>query len=644
MTTDELISRISAAAAADDLAGLQRYLHELHHKMRNEGRPVGSTDALRLVKALCDTQLEKSGGPDPYKLAGQIKEAVEVSPVDLNKLNTSWTTLETILRDPTSHIDDDEIIGVMMALRNARVFDRLAEAGERAIVRMPDNARVRLLYGQALIDLGQVHAGLEMVRTVLSLRGVSQTMIDEAHGLLGRGHKQIYVNQIRTPTAPLTVRDRLKPDLERALFHYRKAYHPESPGEGYWHGINYIALMVLAREDGHPDLATFDGLKPEQLAVRMIDALEPLADATGDNWLLATLGEAAIALRDFQRAKYWYTEFGHHPKTLPFHAASASRQLEEVWRLTPSHGGAGPLFSVLKAAEIGNPNGQFSLPSESLRDIEKFAGTIEANDFRESMVAGGHFVPLAELQTVVKRAQAVVAIQGNYGGTIGTGFLVSGRSLNASLGDDIYMVTNAHVMSELGGEGTLHPGHARLILEGSQNAELNCDGKLIWESPPNEYDVAIVRITGGARSSVQPLEFAEPDMPLGPANPNTGSEGAPVSVIGYPLGGPLSLGRVVGANGRLVDMGPRQANGTKPIYMHYVAPTEPGNSGSPIFETRSWRVIGLHHAGFDQYNGRPRLNGVGGSSFANEGICIQSIRSQLKNVLGGGRPRSIFGS
>jgi S1-C subfamily serine protease len=398
---------------------------------------------------------------------------------------------------------------------------------------------------------------------------------------------------------------------------------------------------MLAREDGHAELATCDGLKPEQLATRMINALE--ASGAGENWAYATLGEAAIALRDYQKAKHWYTEFGRHPKTRPFHAASASRQLEEVWRLTPSHGGAGPLFAVLKAAEIGDPNGQFTLPAGSLGDIAKFASTPEARNYRESMVQGGHFVPLAELQVVVRRASAVVAIQSAFGGTIGTGFLVRGRSLSNTLGDDVYMVTNAHVLSESGGESTLHPSHARLILEGAQGVQLTCDSELVWESPPSVYDAAIVRITGGPSGSAEPLELAEPDLPLRPADASLGREGSPVSVIGYPLGGPLSLGRVVGANGQLVDLGPRQQGDQHPVYLHYKAPTEPGNSGSPIFETHSWRVVGLHHAGFNQYEGRPRLNGVAGSAFANEGICIQSIRRALKE-LGGGRKKSFFGS
>jgi V8-like Glu-specific endopeptidase len=638
MTVDELISRIETATRDGRADLVQHHLQQLEHLMSKEGRPASSLATLKLVKALAGYSLPTGGrGPNPYQLCKNVKEALKQTPVDFGKLNENWQTLSVVLNDLTTHVDDEELISVLKALKNARVFDRLIEAGERAMVRMPEDAQVRLLYGQGLLNAGQVHPGIEMIRGVLQMGGVPQGLRDEAYGLLGRAHKQLYVNHVRSPNASHVVRRRFKGDLERAIRNYATAYHIDAPATNFWHGINLIALMYLAREDGHMDLAKVDGYTPEQLATRLIDALTPQAHGTADNWLLATLGEAALALRDFPQAKHWYTEFGNHPSTVPFDAASAARQLEEVWRLMPSHGGAGPLFAVLKAAEVGNPNGRFELSTDSLEAIGKFAASAEARDFRESMVQGGKFVKLAELQIVVKRAAAVVAIQAPFGGTIGTGFLVSGRSLHPSLGGDMFMVTNAHVLSNQQSESTLLPSKARLVLEGANNAILNCENELIWESPPNVYDTAIVRISGGSTTACDPLEIAEPTIPLHAATASDGSDGSPVSVIGYPLGGPLSLSRVVGANGWIVDRGPREPTSDNPVYLHYMAPTEPGNSGSPIFDAETWQVVGLHHAGFHQHEGRPRLNGRAGTSFANEGICIQSIKTALKGVLGGGR-------
>lgn len=644
MTVDELISRIETATRDGRTDLVQHHLQQLETLMTKEGRPASSLSTLRLVKALAGYTIPTvARGPNPYELCKNVKDAVRLKPVDHAKLNDNWGTLRIVLNDLTTHIDDEELISVMRALKDARVFDRLAEAGESAIVRMPEDARVRLFYSQALINVGHVHAGLGMIRNVLQMGGVPQGLRDEAYGLMGRVYKQIYVDHVRSPNASAMVRRHFKPDLERAIKNYSRVYDIDAPVVNYWHGINLVALLCLAREDGHSDLATFNGLKPEQIARRMIDELEPLAEGTSDNWLLAVLGEASIAIHDYARAKHWYAAFGHHPMTVPFDAASAARQLEQVWRLKPSHGGAGPLFAVLKAAEIGNPSGRFELSTDSLQAIGKFAATAEARDFKESMVQGGKFVKLAELQIVVKRAAAVVAIQAPYGGTIGTGFLVTGRSLHPSFGNDTFLVTNAHVLSNARSDTTLLPSNAHLVLEGANNVVLNCENELIWESPPNAYDAAIVRITGGPCNACDPLEIADAGLQLHAAMARDGSDGSPVSVIGYPLGGPLSLSRVVGANGWLIDKGPREPTSQNPVYLHYMAPTEPGNSGSPIFDADTWQVIGLHHAGFNQHEGRPKLNGAGGTSFANEGICIQSIRGALKDKFGGRKSGGLFG-
>ena len=79
--------------------------------------------------------------------------------------------------------------------------------------------------------------------------------------------------------------------------------------------------------------------------------------------------------------------------------------------------------------------------------------------------------------------------------------------------------------------------------------------------------------------------------------------------------------------GTLVDRGGR-GDTTDPVFLHYMTPTEPGNSGSPVFEVDGWGVVALHHAGFNE-RGLARLGGKQGNHQANEGICIQSIRAAV---------------
>ncbi len=55
-------------------------------------------------------------------------------------------------------------------------------------------------------------------------------------------------------------------------------------------------------------------------------------------------------------------------------------------------------------------------------------------------------------------------------------------------------------------------------------------------------------------------------------------------------------------------------------YLHYEADTEPGSSGSPVFDD-GWQVIALHHASVRA----PEDGELGG--FLNEGIRVSSLRA-----------------
>jgi V8-like Glu-specific endopeptidase len=84
-------------------------------------------------------------------------------------------------------------------------------------------------------------------------------------------------------------------------------------------------------------------------------------------------------------------------------------------------------------------------------------------------------------------------------------------------------------------------------------------------------------------------------------------------IIGHPMGSPqlrLSL-----HNSLMLDVGNR--------YAWYRSPTQPGSSGSPVFDDQ-WRVIALHHGATD---GLPRT--TSGGSAANEGIRLDRLLAAL---------------
>ena len=52
-------------------------------------------------------------------------------------------------------------------------------------------------------------------------------------------------------------------------------------------------------------------------------------------------------------------------------------------------------------------------------------------------------------------------------------------------------------------------------------------------------------------------------------------------------------------------------------YVHYKTPTDPGSSGSPVFNQK-WQLVALHHAASTQKQ-------------ANEGVRIDVIIDAIKN-------------
>ena len=63
--------------------------------------------------------------------------------------------------------------------------------------------------------------------------------------------------------------------------------------------------------------------------------------------------------------------------------------------------------------------------------------------------------------------------------------------------------------------------------------------------------------------------------------------------------------------------------------LHYRTPTEPGSSGSPVFEPDDWRVVALHHKGNEEMK---RIDGQEGTYQANEGISILDLQKSTRNA------------
>lgn len=174
-------------------------------------------------------------------------------------------------------------------------------------------------------------------------------------------------------------------------------------------------------------------------------------------------------------------------------------------------------------------------------------------------------------------------------GESGTGFLTPGG----------YLFTNHHVLEtaedaaaatlefnyEVGASGTVKP-----------LSQYKLDISTFATSPVPEFDFTRIKVL---ENGVKPLsewgflEFETAGVP---------NAGDAVTIIQHPKGGD-----------KRIALRANEVVGQKDQYLYYTTDTEPGSSGSPVFN-RDWKVVALHHAGRD-------FNGIA----ANEGILFSKI-------------------
>jgi S1-C subfamily serine protease len=463
-------------------------------------------------------------------------------------------------------------------------------------------------YGQGLIETGELIAALELLDGLARRASPGSEEWNEAQGLLGRAYKQIYVDAAGCPMGM----------AEDALHHsvaaYRRVFDKDT--RQIWHGVNLVALLARAERDGisvpdRPDKAALvDGLRRE------IEGRWSAGELKAFDY--ATAAELALARRDKSDVRRWLKEYLASSDADAFSIASTLRQFREVWGLTADDGEGGAILAVLRTALLQKRFGALNLsPEQVQRTAAADLGSLE------KILGDTGLKTFGWMKLALQRARAVALIRQPDGRGIGTGFLLQGKDLHPPLGDELYLLTNAHVVSDLpeqragvrsdeataAFEATAEPGRTAIRHRFSE---------IIWNSPPELLDATLLRFA-------EPLDGIEPcpvarNLPL-----NDGDQR--LYVIGHPLGGELSFSI---QDNRLLDHeGPQAGHPTVDgrVLLHYRAPTEPGSSGSPVF-SEYWEVIGVHHAGGDFM---PKLNRKPGTYAANEGIWIRSIAESIKD-------------
>ncbi len=478
---------------------------------------------------------------------------------------------------------------VLRELRRKRQFALMALVGDALIESGLGEAEVRRQYAQALIDQGQLNTAELILRGVATDAATPPREWAEAMGLLGRVAKQRYVDA-RQPAQP-----RQQANLRSALEAYAEVYR-KNPALHLWHGINVVALLLRAERDG-VDVTGAPLNDGRALAREILARLAEMEEERGtlDYWDRATSLEAHVALGDTDAALADLREYMRDRDTDAFECASTLRQLREVWQVEDTgEAGGGLLVNGLQAALLRRSGGEVTLQSADVhRGLQLNFGAV--GDLTLDWWRNG-----------LARCEAVARIEDFSGRRVGTGVLVRRRDFLDGP-DDHVLLTNWHVISDKGEHPlSIRPAVARANFEACGKT-YRISGQMVAYS--RALDASLV--------AFEDLDGTPAPCPVEPPAAAFDAAKQPrVYVIGYPGGRGLSFS--------VHDSIWLDTDGTK---LHYRTPTEPGSSGSPVFDQDNWTLVGLHHAGRTDM---PKLGGKPGTYEANEGISVDAIRASVR--------------
>ena len=472
------------------------------------------------------------------------------------------------------------------------------------------------LHAQALINL----TALDEAEKVLS-EGLPQLrarkndanaimQIPEFEGLLGRVFKQRYV-----ATRDLNW---LVSSRERYLQTYREGRFR------YWHGINAAALRVHEEREGLPGSALPSS---SELAKEVLEiARERYFADPNDAFAAATVSEAYLALGDCDAAEFWLYRFLMHPAVKSFDMESYDRQIREIWNGNPlvGVGACADRLSAIMARHLAKTERRFFISPADVRETKRSIDGLSDEELQklEKNFSGESTLSLQSIRMLLNACESIGCVMTASGERVGTGFLLSGSAFSGAGDCAPVFVTNAHVISS---EvlNAVDPAEAFVTFEVESTVKgtlvIYKVGEVLFTSPPGDLgvtnnvgqdlDVTIVRLIG-LPTTVRALNKAR-NLPLIDSKTR-------VYVVGHPRGSGLQISL---QDSRLLDVDDSER------LVHYRTPTDPGSSGSPVFNSK-WEVVALHHGGSFSV---PRLHGSGVYE-ANEGISLQAIE---KAWLGG---------
>lgn len=229
------------------------------------------------------TALESCTPPDDKNIALVLQTLKDSSELNLSSLLA--LKQETIKLHPcTPEIYQVLADSILQLGEPLMAYDVLTEG----LKRWPNDLRLQQLLALSLARSGATHRANSLLLQLLE----SGYTDEETLGLLARTHKDLWMQA----THP----EERNRQLWLAASRYEQAYQCN---RSCWTGINAATMAMLMGKEDHAKKLAVD------VRAGCLQKLKPPSErSTNDYWLLATLGEAALILREWLEARDWYAQ------------------------------------------------------------------------------------------------------------------------------------------------------------------------------------------------------------------------------------------------------------------------------------------------------------------------------------------------
>lgn len=495
-----------------------------------------------------------------------------------------------------SELESGSVTQLLKTLRGARSFDHLLRVTETLFGVGYEKPPTMIYRAQAMIESGSLDDAEVILIDLLKDAREKElgSTHSEAAGLLGRLNKQRFVLEIENNKKVAGNH------LRNAVEFHLGAYHFDP----VWHGPNIAALAWRAKREG----IQVDDVDCETFAKKLLASVDDVvaaSEATAPNaWQKAAQAQAHMALGQWDQAASLYDDYLKVASDA-FTLNGDYRQLVEIWRLGPDdgHKGADILVSVASRA-IQLPNGYMVQDPAMFQRLAYRAGRLQQETYErqpqnienQALIDTSKLMTLKMLTDLHKQSRFVCQIvhaerdaRGQLSG--GSGFLAHlGFFKNGASGPVV--VTNAHVLAEKPRAKVIGREQGQAKFHNWQGADEIANfkiGEILWSSPEKEHDVCIARLEG-VPDTLETAPIIETPVAYESPDDDPEQEIGRAYTVGHPQGRGIEFGL---ETPQVLDH-ELHVNGDGVRRLHYRTPTEPGNSGGPVFHGEDLRIVGIH--------------------------------------------------